>query len=722
MNRPALASMNLPIIAASLLLSLAIPLTAAAGTITVANTADAGSGSLRQAVADAASGDSILFDPSLSGQTITLTTGQIQLSKDLNLDASALPQRVAISGDNSSRILHIAPGGHTVSLNFLILAAGKTPDGTGSSIVGQSGDFGGAIMNEEGTLELDDCELTGNSTGSGQGSEGLIDGGHGGVGGAICNSGGSLTMRNCRLIGNFTGAGGFSGVYGGFPGHGGAIYSYNCLTVLRECHFSGNHTGNGGDGGSEGGSGGDGGAIFDGDGTLIILDCTFSGNFTGDGGDASSGRSGRGGTGGAVVVGGGTAFIEDCQMTDNFAGHSGAGSIYGVTSGGTGGAIANYSGLLTLLSSSVSDNRAGDGIFGGSGGAIFNSDGEIIIRDSTLSGNSGGNGGFNETTGGGYGGAIYTHRGALSLRNTTLADNTAGEGSGGRGSGGGAIYSVQDGAENGLSLIYCTLSGNHGGAVSSTRGNLDIRNCLIAGNTNANGPADIHFDSEIPAPVLTVTGALLVSDSEGFSITGGPPAIIAAQPLLSPLGDYGGKTPTMPPLPGSPAIDAAITLDPQPPFDQRGLLRPNGSAPDIGAAETHPFHELHLVDADNDGIDDRFELGHFGNLTTANTTSDTDGDGSNDRDEIGNMTNPNNSADLLRILSFTPYAYFDPASPSFDVTISTFPGLDYQLESSATLSDPSGWVPSGTITAHGTSRTFGINLYPGQGFVRAKRK
>ncbi|MEO1668961.1 MAG: hypothetical protein AAFU54_30310 [Chloroflexota bacterium] len=44
-----------------------------AAPLTVPNTNDDGAGSLRQAIADANANDTITFDASLSGQTITLT-------------------------------------------------------------------------------------------------------------------------------------------------------------------------------------------------------------------------------------------------------------------------------------------------------------------------------------------------------------------------------------------------------------------------------------------------------------------------------------------------------------------------------------------------------------------------------------------------------------------------------------------------------------------------
>ena len=121
--------------------------------------------------------------------------------------------------------------------------------------------------------------------------------------------------------------------------------------------------------------------------------------------------------------------------------------------------------------------------------------------------------------------------------------------------------------------------------------------------------------------------------------------------MLAPLGDYGGPTRTMPPLPGSPAIDAAL-VDPLITTGQRGFARPNGPLPDIGAAEAYPLAGAPgFVDEDLDGIDDRLETGIFGDTMTASATSDTDCDGSTDAEEIGNMTNPLDPNDHFRMLS-----------------------------------------------------------------------
>src|SRR6266700_2689193 len=46
-------------------------------TLTVLNALDKGAGSLRDTITNAKSGDTIVFDPSLAGQTITLTSDQL---------------------------------------------------------------------------------------------------------------------------------------------------------------------------------------------------------------------------------------------------------------------------------------------------------------------------------------------------------------------------------------------------------------------------------------------------------------------------------------------------------------------------------------------------------------------------------------------------------------------------------------------------------------------
>src|SRR5208282_5354942 len=69
----------------------------------------------------------------------------------------------------------------------------------------------------------------------------------------------------------------------------------------------------------------------------------------------------------------------------------------------------------------------------------------------------------------------------------------------------------------------------------------------------------------------------------GVNFTG--PAPLTNAPNLAPLGNYGGPTQTMPPLPGSPAIGAGRVPGNTFTNDQRGYPRTQNGLIDIGAVE-----------------------------------------------------------------------------------------------------------------------------------------
>ena len=114
-------------------------------------------------------------------------------------------------------------------------------------------------------------------------------------------------------------------------------------------------------------------------------------------------------------------------------------------------------------------------------------------------------------------------------------------------------------------------------------------------------------------------------------------------------------------------------------------------------------------DSDNDGIADDQELLHFGDLYTADATSDIDGDGILDKDEIVNGTNPNVIGTNPTIFATSIrtgstvhiYQPADQSSPQlipFAINIANFEGC------SVVLKDKSGnIIPSSDylLTAHG---------------------
>ena len=121
-----------------------------------------GSGlSLREALRDIPSGETILFDPAVFSSaasakiTLNATLGDMSPPQDSTVDASALPYSVTIDGGpGTNRIFQIAAG-RTFSLFNLTLTGGN---GTGTVSPGN----GGAIFNF-GTLALTDCRVIGNS-------------------------------------------------------------------------------------------------------------------------------------------------------------------------------------------------------------------------------------------------------------------------------------------------------------------------------------------------------------------------------------------------------------------------------------------------------------------------------------------------------------------------------------------------------------------------------
>src|SRR6266446_4807987 len=55
-------------------------------TLTVLNNHDGGAGSLRDAIGHAKDGDTIVFAPSLNGQTIALTSDELAIKKSLDIE------------------------------------------------------------------------------------------------------------------------------------------------------------------------------------------------------------------------------------------------------------------------------------------------------------------------------------------------------------------------------------------------------------------------------------------------------------------------------------------------------------------------------------------------------------------------------------------------------------------------------------------------------------
>src|SRR5262249_14902621 len=99
----------------------------------------------------------------------------------------------------------------------------------------------------------------------------------------------------------------------------------------------------------------------------------------------------------------------------------------------------------------------------------------------------------------------------------------------------------------------------------------------LTGGTSNFGPSTASLTNTI------VAGQTAGGDTAGAGSISGTNNLIGVNPMLSPLGEYGGPTSTMALLPGSPAIGGG-TRSGCPELDQRGF--PRGDSVDIGAFQS----------------------------------------------------------------------------------------------------------------------------------------
>jgi len=371
---------------------------AQAATLTVTKTEDTNDGvcdvdcSLREAVAVAASGDTVVFSSLFnSPQTITLTLGQIAIDKNLTITGTG-QDLVTISGNNASRIFFTNGDGFTINISGITFR-----DGNGNSpTIG----IGGAIrFVGSSTLNVSNATFTNNRSGSQSGTGAAIDGSE--------NS--TLMLSNLTVVGNFSLG---QAILGYSIDVRDSVVSQNTgwgiecpgLLSIARCVISGNA-----------------GAGVSAE-HLTMVDSTVTNNNTAEGGvldgDASStmtierclisGNSRLPVGGGVKSVG--MTVIKDSQIMNN-------------TAFGQGGGISSRISLF-ISDSVISDNTSSFNGMDDGGGGIRNSVGQAFVSNSTVSGNSAsgdpgvGGGIYNLVNGGNPNGRIY-------LVNSTVANNTS---------------------------------------------------------------------------------------------------------------------------------------------------------------------------------------------------------------------------------------------------------------------------------------------------------
>jgi hypothetical protein len=388
----------------------------------------------------------------------------------------------------------------------------------------------------------------------------IIDGkepGADGRGGAIRGGWRSpVTIINSVLRNN-------DGTAGDQEGGGGAVFVHETKLLVQSSLFEGNR-------------GIDGGAINNLLSELTVEDSVFRNNDATPGGPSAAGH----GYGGAIYTDGATYPTNDAIggqiiiRRSQFIGNRGAGQ---------GGAVFSFAyppDTVLIEDTLFKDNRLtlnakGDAL----GGALSHGNSALTLRNSTFVGN----------TAQAQGGAFWIDgRQPASLSNLTFASNRAEEdASTGKGGLGGAIAGSGNWTCNG-----CTFSANYagfmGGAIfGGDPANTSLKNSAFVGNSAYNDGNKWNKGMTCSNPSNAAYGdgggniqypAKNASDSTDINCASGAKI---ADPRLGVLGDYGGYTPTLPLLDGSPALGIGVGCLAA---DQRGTVRP-ASGCDSGAYE-----------------------------------------------------------------------------------------------------------------------------------------
>lgn len=481
------------------------PAAAGAATFTVSSTGDAGAGSLRDAVDQAnrsPGADTISFSGGI-GSTIILSSGAIDIFDALTIAGPGAP-RLSLSGNNTSRIFHVAPATpgdvFAVSISGLGLINASTPDDGGAVFVGDS------------DLTVSNCVFRNNAARRGGGLYAFPTGPT------------TLTLRNSRFENNSasTDGGGFgaqdidtvivenvtaTGNTAAKNGGGAFIRAVSLTVSLSEFSNNTSSTVVPGMGDITGG----GGLRADGSktaATAMISATRFNGNTS------------QKGQGGALWV---SALPPDALpivATSTLDGLQVSGNTADLAGGGIFGGQVN----VTLRNSSVTGNNAQQA----GGGIAFQNAGSLDLVNLTLAGNASA-----LASGGGLYSASAT---ALSIASSTIAGNSAASGGGIARDGAGATLRNSIIANNNAPASpdlsgafapnYTLVKNSAGATLAAGSGNLATGTDPLLGALGINGGPTLSLLPAVGSPALNAGdpggAGLPATDQRGLPrITGG---------------------------------------------------------------------------------------------------------------------------------------------------------------------------------------------------------
>jgi hypothetical protein len=351
------------------LLAAAAALPAAAATLTVTNLANAGPGSLRQALADAAAGDTIEFAASLEGPIVLASP--LGITRNVTLRGR---RAVPLDGGDAVRVLTIAPG-VIATLYDTVIQRGFAGDGGGIFSSGnlilvrcmvrdnRASARGGGLFIAAGSYLLQDTDVVDNAA---------VD-----EGGGLSDYGtGTSTISDSRISANLSNG----------PG-GGIRHASGRLLIITGSTIAGNQVATT--------SQRFGGGIASQGGALDIRYSTIMGNRAHFGGGVDIQNVGSSSTldlsnsivsgntataeGGGIYVFVATANIVNSTIANNLAGAMGGGGISLQS-------VGNLTASVSLTNATVAYNRASS-----TGGGIQVISGSLTLKNSLIAGNAAAN-------------------------------------------------------------------------------------------------------------------------------------------------------------------------------------------------------------------------------------------------------------------------------------------------------------------------------------------
>ena len=430
-----------------------------------------------------------------------------------------------------------------------------------STISDSSATYGGAISSEKSSIKVVESSFINNKVDE--------------HGGAIILMWSDLEMADSQITGNRAAAGG--GLFARYSTvsldgatvrtnvinrwqTGAGIHSRDSAVSISNSHIYGNYNSR------------QGGGIYVNGGSLNLAESELRDNSATYGGgiairkstveivDSRLRKNYAARRGGGIQGNGGHIKIRQSSFNENQAEYGGGidsgsrliikGSKFVGNAAAYGGGINISAGSATHFDTSFDDNSA---LY--FGGAVAITEGSVVFE----------RGGFRDNRSIGHGGAIYIEGGKLRARNATVTGNSTEFN-------GGGIYNHAGEVNLTHMTIVLNASKHLGGGIYNAEGIFRMVSSIIANNSDKDCFA---------AEALSVNRDSLIAD-------GSCDPMISGDPLLGPLA---GSPAYFPLRAGSPALDAA---DPFfcPATDQRGAVRPQGKACDIGAyqlkIEPHP--------------------------------------------------------------------------------------------------------------------------------------